>query len=212
MLYWGLKSAKYLVERTIKCSNALTVYLSCILRSLWKHLKPSKSQQFSTICSLWMTHQIILHDFTSGRRKVAPHNVVPQGTVLIWWYIGLNHFGGSIPLWMNYSLYIFVTLSSGIATQMSVWDGIVVTPSEKAYERPAETKEEGQEGEEGEGEEEEEDTPMESQDQWGLYSLTKRPFTCPPPLPPPNKKFADDFASLSHWNTKGLFTLAKLQY
>ena len=25
-----------------------------------------------------MTHQIILHDFTSGGRKVAPHNTVPR--------------------------------------------------------------------------------------------------------------------------------------
>ena len=29
-----------------------------------------------------MTHQIILHDFTSGGRKVAPHNAVPQGTTV----------------------------------------------------------------------------------------------------------------------------------
>ena len=95
-----------------------------------------------------------------------------------------------------------MTLSSGIATQMSVWDGIVVTPSEKAYERPAETKEEGQEGEEGEGEEEEEDTPMESQDQWGLYSLIKRPFTCTPPLTHQTKSL-QMIASLSHWILKG---------
>ena len=27
-----------------------------------------------------MTHQIILHDFTSGGWKVTPHNAVPQGT------------------------------------------------------------------------------------------------------------------------------------
>ncbi|XP_072174409.1 interleukin enhancer-binding factor 2 homolog [Diadema setosum] len=52
---------------------------------------------------------------------------------------------------------------AGIATQMSVWDGIVVTPSEKAYEPPVDNKEEGQDGED-EGEESE-DTPMESQDQ-----------------------------------------------
>ena len=59
--------------------------VSCmILRSLWKHLKPSQSQQFSIICSLRTTHQIILHDFTSGGRMVVPHNVVPRGTA---WYI-----------------------------------------------------------------------------------------------------------------------------
>ena len=51
-----------------------------VFRHLWKHLKPSKSQQYSTICSLWTMHQIILHDFTSGRCKVAPHNTVPRGT------------------------------------------------------------------------------------------------------------------------------------
>ena len=28
---------------------------------------------------LWTMHQIILHDFTSGGRKVDPHNVVPPG-------------------------------------------------------------------------------------------------------------------------------------
>ena len=44
-------------------------------------LNPSKSQWFSTICSLSTTHQIILHDFTSGGRKVAPHNTVPLGIV-----------------------------------------------------------------------------------------------------------------------------------
>ena len=40
------------VECTINCSKALSVHINCILRSLWKHLKPSKSQRFSTICSL----------------------------------------------------------------------------------------------------------------------------------------------------------------
>ena len=29
-----------------------------------------------------MMHQIILHDFTSGGRKVAPHNVVPRVTTV----------------------------------------------------------------------------------------------------------------------------------
>lgn len=45
-------------------------------------------------------------------------------------------------------------LHAVIATEMSVWDGVVVTPSEKAYEPPAEgaKDEEGEEaGEETEG-------------------------------------------------------------
>jgi len=41
--------------------------------------------------------------------------------------------------------------NASIATEMSVWDGVVVTPSEKAYEPPVETPK----GEEGEGEGEE---------------------------------------------------------
>ena len=54
--------------------------INCVLRSLRKHIKPRKSQRFSTICSLWTTHQLSLYDFPSGGRKVAPHNAVPQGT------------------------------------------------------------------------------------------------------------------------------------
>ena len=42
---------------------------------------------------------------------------------------------------------------TGIATEMSVWEGVVVTPSDKAYEKP----------EKREGEEEEEDGDMETQ-------------------------------------------------
>lgn len=38
---------------------------------------------------------------------------------------------------------------ASIATEMSVWDGVVVTPSEKAYEPPTETKEEDKDEEEG---------------------------------------------------------------
>lgn len=34
---------------------------------------------------------------------------------------------------------------SGIATEMSVWEGVVVTPSEHAYEKPEEKKEEPEE-------------------------------------------------------------------
>ena len=191
------------------CIYVAYMYLE-VFGSTWNQVNHNSFQQcmlslndapnYFTWFYLWRTQGGATQRGTPGYCVV--HHII---------YIGLNHFGGNIPLWMNYSLYIFVTLSSGIATQMSVWDGIVVTPSEKAYERPAETKEEGQEGEEGEGEEEEEDTPMESQDQWGLYSLTKRPFTCTPPPPPPTKSL-QMIASLSHWNTKGLFALAKLQY
>nr|XP_022303481.1 interleukin enhancer-binding factor 2-like [Crassostrea virginica] len=43
--------------------------------------------------------------------------------------------------------------NSSIATEMSVWEGVVVTPSDKAYEKP----------EKREGEEEEEDGDMETQ-------------------------------------------------
>ena len=52
--------------------SAYKFCINCILRSLWEHLKPSKSQWFSTICSLWTMHQSILHDFSSG--GVVPHN------------------------------------------------------------------------------------------------------------------------------------------
>ena len=69
------------------------VLKSCILRSLWKHLKPSKSQPFSIICSLWTMHQIILHDFTSGGRMVAPQNALHWGTA---WYITFLTFFPSI--------------------------------------------------------------------------------------------------------------------
>ena len=42
---------------------------------------------------------------------------------------------------------------TGIATEMSVWEGVVVTPSDKAYKKP----------EKREGEEEEDDGDMETQ-------------------------------------------------
>ena len=41
---------------------------------------------------------------------------------------------------------------AGIATEMSVWEGVVVTPSDKAYEKP-EKKEDEEETEEGAEEE-----------------------------------------------------------
>ena len=70
-------SSIFFVECTIKMfKNSFCVY--CILRSLWKHLKPSKSKWFSTI-------MLSLNDapnhstwYTSGGRKVEPHNAVPR--------------------------------------------------------------------------------------------------------------------------------------
>lgn len=49
-----------------------------------------------------------------------------------------------------------------LATEMSTWDGVIVTPSEKAYEKPPERKEEEDEAleEGGDGE----DESMETQD------------------------------------------------
>lgn len=49
-----------------------------------------------------------------------------------------------------------------LATQISTWDGVMVTPSEKAYEKPPERKEEDEEAleEAGDGE----DESMETQD------------------------------------------------
>ena len=50
-----------------------------------------------------------------------------------------------------------ISVFKGIATDMSVWEGVVVTPSDKAYEKP---EKEDEEKEEENGEE-----PMESQDE-----------------------------------------------
>ena len=53
-------------------------------------------------------------------------------------------------LWVMFCLFVF----SGIATEMSVWEGVVVTPSDKAYEKPEKKEGEEEEGEgEGEGDE-----------------------------------------------------------
>lgn len=43
-----------------------------------------------------------------------------------------------------------------LVSEMSTWDGVIVTPSEKAYEKPPERKEEEEEAleEGGEGEDE----------------------------------------------------------
>ena len=43
----------------------------------------------------------------------------------------------------------YVIVFAGIATEMSVWEGVVVTPSDKAYEKPEkEDEEEKEENEE----------------------------------------------------------------
>ena len=43
-----------------------------------------------------MTHQIILHDYTSVGRKVAPHNAVPQGTTVPGVLSGASHVCGPL--------------------------------------------------------------------------------------------------------------------
>lgn len=55
-----------------------------------------------------------------------------------------------------------VTISLDLVSEMSTWDGVIVTPSEKAYEKPPERKEEEDEAleEGGDGE----DDSMETQD------------------------------------------------
>lgn len=54
------------------------------------------------------------------------------------------------------------SLSTDLVSEMSTWDGVIVTPSEKAYEKPPERKEEEDEAleEGGDGE----DDSMETQD------------------------------------------------
>ena len=63
-------------------------------------------------------HQIILHDFTSGRRKVVPYNRVPKGTTVHWgtaWCIincmqCLNiHEGVGVKLTLYYFLLLCVS-------------------------------------------------------------------------------------------------------
>ena len=77
----GFEKCKISLKNAQKNVQKLSLCINCVLRSLWKYLKTSKlSQGFSTICSLWTMHQIILHDFTSGGCKMALHNTVPQGT------------------------------------------------------------------------------------------------------------------------------------
>ena len=71
----------------------------------------------------------------------------PLGLSLLWspFYVLLGFTG------------LNIYFSTGIATDMSVWEGVVVTPSDKAYEKP---EKEDEEKEEENGEE-----PMESQDE-----------------------------------------------
>ena len=77
----GFEKCKISLKNAQKNVQKLSLCINCVLRSLWKYLKTNKwSQGFSTICSLWTMHQIILHDFTSGGCKMALHNTVPQGT------------------------------------------------------------------------------------------------------------------------------------
>ncbi|GCB83001.1 hypothetical protein scyTo_0023709, partial [Scyliorhinus torazame] len=45
--------------------------------------------------------------------------------------------------------------ASSLAVEMSTWEGVIVTPSEKAYEKPPEKKEGEEEATEGAEEEEE---------------------------------------------------------
>lgn len=54
-------------------------------------------------------------------------------------------------------MYIYCAVAvADLATEMSTWDGVIVTPSEKAYEKPPERKEEEDEAleEGGDGEDE----------------------------------------------------------
>ena len=46
------------------------------IRSLWNHLKPSKSQRFSTICSIWTTHQFIV--------SAVSHSCVRSNCCISW--------------------------------------------------------------------------------------------------------------------------------
>ena len=54
---------------------------------------------------------------------------------------------------MNACIMFIFPFFLGIASEMSVWDSVVVTPSDKAYEKPPEKKE----GQEEEMEEDEAD-------------------------------------------------------
>ena len=63
-----------------KMFKRLLFCINCIPRSLWKHLKPRKSQRFfNNMLPLNDAPNYTMYDFTSGGRKVAPHNGVPRG-------------------------------------------------------------------------------------------------------------------------------------
>ena len=50
----------------------------------------------------------------------------------------------------GYKQILGIEGNSSIATEMSVWDGVVVSPLERAYERPPDRKEGEEEDMEGE--------------------------------------------------------------
>ena len=63
-----------------------------VLRSLWKPLKPSESQQFLTICSLWHTN-FFLHDFYFWQTQGgARYYLVHYGIYMYNWM----HFPGNL--------------------------------------------------------------------------------------------------------------------
>lgn len=70
--------------------------------------------------------------------------------VSVWIFVWISN----IPFWILPLRLIFVF--ADLTTEMSTWDGVIVTPSEKAYEKPPERKEEEDEAleEGGEGEDE----------------------------------------------------------
>lgn len=62
-----------------------------------------------------------------------------------------------------YPADVFFLLIVGITTDMSVWDGVVVSPLDKAYEKPLEKKEGEEDDMEAEGGG---DEAMEMADNW----------------------------------------------
>ncbi len=74
---------------------------------------------------------------------------------------------------------------------MSVWEGVVVTPSDKAYEKPEkEDEEEGEEKDEGEG--------METTE-WKVICIEPPPP--PPPTPPPPHTHKAPSGKYDHFST-----------
>lgn len=58
------------------------------------------------------------------------------------------------------TLFIWFTLLVGIASEMSVWDGVVVSALEKAYEKPPERPPQDDDGDDMDAD----DDPMETTD------------------------------------------------